>query len=237
MKIACASDIHGRWAELDYPNADILILAGDILSNYFRDRETDARMQMEELASLDSFMKEMTSYKDIILISGNHEFCTLPSKEEQVRKICSNMHYLRDEAKVIQGKKIYGSPWQPHFFSWNFNFPDPKDNAARARAHAVTCWDMIPNDTEILITHGPSYSVLDCVPPYLANGRDPHVGCPHLLNRVKTLPNLQLHVVGHIHSGYGQVRKDDWPSKPLVVNGSVCTEDYEPINPIQVVEI
>lgn len=52
-------------------------------------------------------------------------------------------------------------------------------------------------------------------------------GCPMLtkevLNRVKPL----YHIFGHIHEGYGTLKKD----KTTFVNASTCTLTYEPTNP------
>jgi Icc-related predicted phosphoesterase len=64
-------------------------------------------------------------------------------------------------------------------------------------------WQKIPDDTNILITHGPAYMCLDKVNN--TYGGDPHVGSKTLQNRKLELPNLKLHVSGHIHEAYGQV--------------------------------
>ena len=46
--------------------------------------------------------------------------------------------------------RIYGSPWQPEFYNWAFNLPR---NGEEMKAR----WDAIPDNTDILITHGPAY--------------------------------------------------------------------------------
>lgn len=59
---------------------------------------------------------------------------------------------------------------------------------------------MIPEDTDILITHGPPYRIFDEVPPHLCEkGQDPNVGCQDLYERIEVLPNLKAHIFGHIH--------------------------------------
>jgi len=55
----------------------------------------------------------------------------------------------------------------------------------------------------------------------------------------------KLHVFGHIHSGYGTTYSMDkspsvnGPNGPMTifVNASLCNEMYEPINPIQVINV
>ena len=84
----------------------------------------------------------------------------------------------------IDGVKFWGSPWQPAFYDWAFNVP-------RGRQLAEM-WALIPDDTDVLITHTPPYGILDQV----ENGE--LVGCEDLreaLLRVKP----KLHVFGHIH--------------------------------------
>lgn len=77
---------------------------------------------------------------------------------------------------------------QPEFGGWAFNRKRGED----IRQH----WDKIPVYTDVLITHGPPYGILDeCF-----DGA--HVGCRDLLKRLDKI-NPKLHVYGHIHEAYG----------------------------------
>lgn len=58
---------------------------------------------------------------------------------------------------------------------------------------------LIPNDTDILITHCPPYSGLDRT----IDGQ--HMGSRELLRRLEQLSNLKLHVFGHIHESFGNI--------------------------------
>ena len=44
-------------------------------------------------------------------------------------------------------------------------------------------WDLIPNDVDILITHGPPYEILDLTPEFKYE-ESRHVGCQDLLEKV-----------------------------------------------------
>jgi Icc-related predicted phosphoesterase len=55
----------------------------------------------------------------------------------------------------------------------------------------------IPDDVDILVTHGPPYGILDCLP-----GNANHAGCPQLLEAVARL-KPKLHVFGHVHGAHG----------------------------------
>jgi len=55
---------------------------------------------------------------------------------------------------------------------------------------------MIPENTDVLVTHGPPFGVLD------KNYNQMHCGCKSLLQRVMQV-RPKLHIFGHIHEGYG----------------------------------
>jgi len=57
---------------------------------------------------------------------------------------------VQDSSINIEGIKIYGSPWQPSYHDWAFNLE--RGEAIRKK------WDLIPGDTDVLITHGPPAS-------------------------------------------------------------------------------
>ena len=90
-----------------------------------------------------------------------------------------------------------------------------------------------PNDTKILITHGPPYGILD--QSSFADGtlRKEHLGCEDLMNRIKELKELDLHFFGHIHTPGGEQKHVDGVS---FYNASICDEQYYPGNPITIVD-
>jgi Icc-related predicted phosphoesterase len=61
----------------------------------------------------------------------------------------------------------------------------------------------VPDDTNVLITHGPPYGILDRSP-----GQQEHMGDPELLARCKEMPDLRLVCFGHVHGGYGMAERD-----------------------------
>jgi len=133
-----------------------------------------------------------------------------------------NIDYLQDEEFVIYGDgpegnspndniRIYGSPWQPEFYSWAFNL---KRNSIELSGK----WEAIPDNTDILITHGPAFGSLDTV-----EGRPwDSLGCELLAERIERL-KPKIHVCGHIHSGYGYEFKDG----THFFNAAVLDERYE----------
>uniref|UniRef100_A0A8D1F7T3 Metallophosphoesterase domain containing 1 n=1 Tax=Sus scrofa TaxID=9823 RepID=A0A8D1F7T3_PIG len=109
---------------------------------------------------------------------------------------------------------------QPWFYGWGFNLP-------RGQA-LLEKWNLIPEGVDILITHGPPLGFLDWVPKKMQR-----VGCVELLNTVQRRVQPRLHVFGHIHEGYG-VMAD---GTTTYVNASVCTVNYQPVNPPIVIDL
>jgi Icc-related predicted phosphoesterase len=82
---------------------------------------------------------------------------------------------------------------------------------------------LIPMDTNVLITHGPSLGFLDTVSEHSKQ----NLGCIELNFKIYKMPALKLHCFGHIHGGYGKMKSIN---DVLSVNASICTERYQPIN-------
>lgn len=85
---------------------------------------------------------------------------------------------------------------------------------------------MIPSDTDILITHGPPYGILDVL------DSEKHVGDVDLLKRVKEI-KPKVHISGHIHEAYGRKKIGD----TLFINASVLNEYDQLVNTAQIFEI
>lgn len=97
MKIAMLSDTHGQHRKLTVPDGDILIHAGDSM--------TDG-MNPQELVDLNDWFGTLP-HPHKILIAGNHDF--LFEKVDIARGLITNATYLQDEYVTINGLKIYGS--------------------------------------------------------------------------------------------------------------------------------
>jgi Icc-related predicted phosphoesterase len=215
MKICCISDTHSYHRQIKIPECDMLIHAGDITF----------KGELKVIEDFALWMKELP-VKHKIVIHGNHEVGHErgPKREPGLKLLAdAGLIYLQDSFVEIEGLKIYGSPDQPWFHNWEYNRQRGEEIAKK--------WAMIPVDTNILITHGPPYMIRDLAPRGLFDGEN--VGCVDLLNRISDLPNLKLHVFGHIHHSYGVTKIEQCS----FVNASSCTESYTPSNAPIVVEI
>jgi len=200
IRLVLISDTHGAHESLELPEGDVLIHAGDITK----------RGTLPEVREFDRYLGKL-DFEHQIVIAGNHDFC-FEQQPEEARRLLSNAIYLQDEEIVLEGIKLYGSPWQPWFFDWAFNLH--RGVPIREK------WRLIPKDTDVLVTHGPPLGFGD------TTVRGDQVGCEELRAVLKHV-RPRVHAFGHIHEGYGQWREND----TVYVNASICDFDYEPINP------
>ena len=101
--------------------------------------------------------------------------------------------------------KIYVSPYTPAFSDWAFAYEHNQDrfnNPSQVAKGATSIGsNPIPNDVDIVMTHGPPKGILDWCP-------SGHVGCPNLLQAIRRVKPL-MHCFGHIHEGAG-MEVIDW---------------------------
>ncbi|MDP4164525.1 MAG: metallophosphoesterase [Bacillota bacterium] len=209
MIIDCISDLHGYYPKLD--GGDLLIVAGDLAEN---DRE------ISYVEFMDWFYAQ--PYERKILIAGNHD--------NFIAKFGFNMFenstYLCDSGTEFKGVKIWGSPWTKSFFGMNRHckaFTVGSDDELKEK------WDLIPMDTNILVTHCPPWGILDRIPKE-------NLGSISLANLVfdpKRMCILKLHVFGHIHEWGGQMVD---AVKLNFVNASIMDENYDPVyKPVRII--
>ena len=225
VRFVCVSDTHGREAHMPaLPPGDVLIHGGDFTNT-------------GELGMCEAFNEWLGKqpYKHKVVIAGNHEttFDTAaypriaprfhgqrPFNPVTCRATLTNAtHYLEDSACVVEGVKIWGSPWSPWFHDWGFN--------ARRGAECDALWQKIPEDTDVLLTHGPPIGHGDLC---FGNHR---AGCVDLLRHVNRRIRPQYHVFGHIHEGYGATRN----AHTTFVNASTCNFRYKPVQPAIVFDV
>ena len=236
MELVLISDTHNRHNHLTsngmgniLPEGDLLIHSGDLTGVG----------QRGEVESVFKWFKEVAPRytHGIVFIAGNHDRSFDPKFGEyqyddtfgdkpKVTPVWlrdklinlqsdGNIHYLENSDVTINGVKIWGSPITPWFHGdrWAFN--------VHRGADIWEVWDQIPNDTDIVITHGPVAYKLDYIP-----SQNVYVGCEQLrvaMDRVKPL----IHTTGHIHESYGY----EYGSNGVnYFNASICDEYYLPNN-------
>jgi len=216
----------------EIPDGDVLLHCGDFTNVG----------KLEEVQSFAQWFGALP-HKRKIIIAGNHDLSmdaasfaqTAPrfghrpedlgspeqtcAKARALIEAIPNCEYLDDTGTLVEGIKIWGSPWQPEFCDWAFNLP--RGEPCRAK------WRLIPSDTDVLLTHGPPLGHGDLCSSQM------RAGCVDLLDEIQSRIRPAMHAFGHIHEGSG-VTTD---GTTLYVNASTCNLRYRPVNAAMVVDV
>ena len=231
MRITLISDTHAKHNQvvtttsmrkpnqpLDLPGGDLLIHAGDFMTTGYSKYEAEDFFKWYDA---------IDNYDNKVFIAGNHDRVMQDDPEwaQGILTGYKTIDYLQDEDFVIYGDgpngdmleenvRIYGSPWQPWFYDWAFNLPRNGDKLKSK-------WNAIPTNTDILVTHGPAWGILD-----VPGGTNIRVGCELLTEHINTVVRPKIHVCGHIHGSYGY----HFDGQTHYFNASLLNERYQYTN-------
>ena len=183
MKIWHFSDTHSYHGLLDIPEADIAIFSGDC-SN-----PRDPYLGSNEVLNFLEWYDKYVNIPIKIFVAGNHDTAIEKRLIKPSDFSNRNIYYLENQSIEIEGLKIWGSPVTPEFgVGWAFN---------RKRDKINKTWETIPDDTDIIITHGPPKTVMDL--SYDMSGKLEFCGCNALYKRIEKI-NPKASLFGHIHN-------------------------------------
>lgn len=216
MKIVAISDTHNIHDKLTIEPCDILIHCGDYS---FKGRDW-------EVSDFYRWLNDQPA-KHIISVQGNHELGVEKDFEHMkalALSLCPRVHFMDEGLVEIEGLKFWCSAITPFFHNWAWN---------RYGSEIVGHWDKIPEDVDVLITHGPPYGILDAVFHMDGVTIRERVGCMHLYDRIKSLTKLKYHLFGHIHGSNGEYNFGG----VQFYNVSNCGETYAIDYPPRVIEL
>ncbi len=215
IKCCAISDTHKLHNQLTIEECDILFHSGDFTGTGGNQASEDFFTWLE---------RQPATFK--VFIAGNHERGYEKKNgwlQDRLANLKNGTYYLEDSGIDLFGIKIWGCPWQPEFHSWEFNLPRGRELREK--------YDLIPPDTDILLSHGPPYGVEDYIPlSYMRPfEQDNRVGCKDLELKIKDL-ELKYHIFGHIHlDDRKEIQARSITSKKdntLCINASVVNNQY-----------
>lgn len=210
--LVCISDTHGEHDSVVLPEGDILVHAGDVTAH---GTENDL------IAFLDWFGGR--DFRHRLFVAGNHD--TFPERSP-VRAARwareAGVIWLNDSGCELDGLSFWGSPITPRFQDWAFM----RNPGADIEAH----WALIPEQVDVLVTHGPPHGILDQVER--PGGLLENTGCPSLLATLQRV-RPAVHLFGHIHEGHGLVER----AGTSYYNVSTMNRGYRIANAPVVIEI
>jgi len=209
LKVWHISDTHGFHNLLDIPEVDMVIHSGDA-SNY-----RDIYRNQPEFDEFLHWYKQIPiKYK--IFVGGNHD-TALEKNLFDVKQKMKEMGiiYLENSDVTIEGIKIWGSPHTPQFGNWAF---------MKARQKLDKVWKTIPDDTDVIVVHGPPRGIMDS--SFNFNSYIERCGCNALKKRVLRI-EPKLFLSGHIHNNKGIINAGVLKLSEygtIFSNGSVVTD-------------
>ena len=126
--------------------------------------------ESEVLDFLNWYIELPYQYK--IFVTGNHDLCLWDA--EGIEDLPKNLYFLQDKGIMIDGLK---------FFGLSYNHPH----------------ELIPDDTDIVITHEPPVMILD-------KSAGTHWGNATLRERIFEI-KPRYHLFGHAHESYGTMKQ------------------------------
>jgi Icc-related predicted phosphoesterase len=186
MVILHISDTHGfheQFPATRFEGVDVVIHSGDcsnIANTTFN--------ALEVLQFIRWYATVPVKHK--IYVAGNHDTSIERKMVTQIHFEDAGIIYLENDSVSIDGVNFYGSPHTPTFGTWAF---------MKARDKLNRVWEAIPEDTDVLIVHGPPKGVRDL--SYDRQGNLEMCGCSALMKRCwKLKGTLKLVAFGHIHN-------------------------------------
>ena len=211
------SDTHD--AELTMPKCDVLLHCGDLTED---GSPASLKTTLKALGKADAELKLVIAGNHDISLDESYylseggwkkdhmEACALVSSQEDSEASKNGIVFLEEGTHTftLQSEatfRIYASPYTPQYGASAFQYPSEEDRFNDATStpkwskNVSTEKSTIPENIDIVMTHGPPKYLLDAT----ADGRSP--GCEHLRRAIaRTQP--RLHCFGHIHRGYGAQR-------------------------------
>ena len=181
MKLVALSDTHGLDFTNSLPKGDMLIHCGDWTNNG----------TIPEIIRFNTYCSKIIDNfpLGIWITPGNHDWLA-QTDPNLCESLLTNCNLMINESAVISGVNFYFSPITPEFCGWAF---------MREEDEIAHEWNKIPDNTNVLITHGPPFRILD-----MTEYGD-RAGCRELASKVSELPDLKLHLFGHIHKSYDRM--------------------------------
>jgi len=168
--------------KLQVPKVDTVIHSGDATNSRDSHRNTsEFTIFLEWFSNL--------QIKNKIFVAGNHDVVTQRFRywPEKISEL--GITYLENNSTEIDGIKMWGSPYTPSFGEgWAWNIPRNKSSLL---------WSNIPDDTDIVITHGPPAGILDTTfdrDQLLKKCGDASLAYAILIKKVRA------HFFGHVHN-------------------------------------
>lgn len=197
VRLLCLSDTHGQHDKIptsSLSECDIVLFAGDCSEFGSPDHVSSFKKWLHSLpgqkvmiAGNQDLTFENSRLTEFSILRPNLRSTEAAESKASFLSDLDGVTYLEESSTVVHGIKIFGSPYTPEFFNLAFQIRlwDAKKR-----------WSAIPDDADIVLTHGPPRGICDTTSTGFS------CGCPELKSAVDRI-QPSLCVFGHIHEAHG----------------------------------
>lgn len=210
IRVVAMADMHGELPAV--PPCDLLLLSGDIAPEFAApSNPVNGYRQVSWFNGPFAEWLHTVQAEEVVATAGNHDFglhrlLTMVDKDLRWR-------LLIDSGAEVFGLKFWGTPWVANCAGWAYNLPE---------SSLAIRYSRIPNDTDVLVLHGPPYGLGDLAFNLSGKGQAfEHAGSQHLL-QVIDAAQPRLATYGHIHEARGVWTR----GRTTLVNCAVKDENY-----------
>jgi predicted MPP superfamily phosphohydrolase len=219
IRFLVISDTHGNDLQASLPECDVLLHCGDITEDGSPESIEKA---LQALGNIKAELKLMIAGNHEISMDEQYYLAEGGSPEdvqrtqELVSRISSSVASKSGITFLEEGTHtftlssgasftIYASPFTPKYGASAFQYPtgedrfNPTEYSHSWAQNVGTETSTIPENVDIVMTHGPPKYILDST----SDGHS--AGCDHLRRAIERV-RPKLHCFGHVHRGYGTQR-------------------------------
>jgi hypothetical protein len=219
VRFLVLSDTHGNDLPALLPECDVLLHCGDITEDGSPESIEKA---LQVLGNIKAELKLMIAGNHEISMDKNY-YLTEGGSPEDIEKtnklLCPTSPSVASESGItflVEGTHtftlssgasfiIYASSFTPKYGASAFQYPtgedrfNPPEYSHSWAQNVGTETSTIPENIDIVMTHGPPKYILDST----SDGRS--AGCEHLRRAIERV-RPRLHCFGHVHRGHGAQR-------------------------------
>ncbi|KAF2110013.1 Metallo-dependent phosphatase-like protein [Lophiotrema nucula] len=218
IRFLILSDTHGHKLPSNYPECDVVLHCGDLTEDGSPESIASA---LESLGNIKAELRLAIAGNHEISLDGqyfkseggsdkDHSRAVSLVKAEDSEAVKHGVVFLNEGTHSFTLKsgatfRVYTSPYTPQYDSSAFQYPSGEDRfnpphfTPQWASNTSTADSLIPENIDIVMTHGPPKYLLDST----SDGRS--AGCEHLRRAIARV-RPRFHCFGHIHGGYGAQR-------------------------------
>jgi len=232
VRVVCISDTHERHESVTIPPCDVFIHTGDIL---FVSRKKSLHCNLKKMEAFNLWLGALPATHKVV-VAGNHDIPLEVLPRAHVTKLLSSAVYLCNQAVVVEGLRLFGTPYSSGR-SANRAFQS-KHYLQEARQELLKLHKS-GSPVDLLLSHSDDMNPLDIAASSGSGASSSGSGSnSDDGNGTQTIARMlpKVHVWGHHHNKQGSQWLQQAQQSVLSACAVIMTAEYEPVHPAMVID-